>query len=69
MSTSTEFHVGDRVRMKTVSPVMKIIAIERNIKGGIQYIECAWVSPKQKHYTDRFKPEELIHVDSGPDSN
>lgn len=61
MSTNIEFHVGDRVRLRNIGPVMEVTAIERNLKGAIYLIECSWVSPKQKHYKEKFKPEELTH--------
>jgi uncharacterized protein YodC (DUF2158 family) len=54
---------GDKVRLKSIGPVMEVTAVEKNaLSGQIIYIECEWVSPKKKHYKERFKPEEVMLV-------
>jgi uncharacterized protein YodC (DUF2158 family) len=58
-----QFEKGDKVRLRSIGPVMEVIAVEKNaLNGKIIYIECEWVSPKQKHYKERFKPEEVVLV-------
>lgn len=63
-----DFSVGDKVRMKIIGPVMTVVLIEKR-GGKILFIECTWVSPKMKHYSERFRPEELVLVESASDEN
>jgi uncharacterized protein YodC (DUF2158 family) len=59
-----EFEKGDRVRFKTLGHVMEVSAIEKSVfNGKTLYVTCHWTSPKKKHYSERFKPDELVLIE------
>jgi len=59
--SSNKFKVGDKVKLKSGSPVMVVSGISRlNKFFGDPYVECTWTDKQGRPQSETYDPKLLV---------